>query len=155
MILSENLKKNNIILNPVSTTRWEVIKELVSHAVKNNDLPEKDQEKVANLLIDREKAISTGIGNGVAIPHCTLSIIENPVVVIATTEKGISFDSIDNQPVKIIILLLVPKNKLSQHVKTLTNIAKIMNDNKLKEKILSFKTSDSLFKYLKNYEPSK
>ena len=65
--------------------------------------------------------------------------------------KGINFEAIDNEPVKIIILLIVPKDKLTQHIKTLANIAKMMSDVNLREEILSLKTPDAILKTLKNY----
>jgi mannitol/fructose-specific phosphotransferase system IIA component (Ntr-type) len=70
---------------------------------------------------------------------------------MALTPKGLNFESIDNEPVKIVILLIVPKDKLTQHIKTLANIAKMMSDSELREKLLEQKTADSIIKTLKNY----
>ncbi len=70
---------------------------------------------------------------------------------MALTPKGLNFESIDNEPVKIVILLIVPKDKLSQHIKTLANIAKMMSDAELRKNILELKTADSILKTLKNY----
>ena len=70
---------------------------------------------------------------------------------MALTPKGLNFEAIDNEPVKIVILLIVPKDKLTQHIKTLANIAKMMSDASLREKLLELKTSDSILKTLKNY----
>jgi PTS system fructose-specific IIA component len=95
--------------------------------------------------------MSTGIGNGVAIPHCSTTKVSEITTVMALSPKGINFEAIDNEPVKIIILLIVPKDKLTQHIKTLANIAKMMSDVKLREEILSLKTADAILKTLKNY----
>lgn len=73
--------------------------------------------------------MSTGIGNGVAILHCSSSKVNNIITVMALTPKGLNFEAIDNEPVKIVILLIVPKDKLTQHIKTLANIAKMMTDS--------------------------
>ena len=152
MVLSENLKKSNILLKAKSQNRWDLINELVDIAVKSKDINESDREEIKRALIDREKSMSTGIGNGVAIPHCTTSKIKEIVCIMSLNQKGIDFDSIDNEPVKIVIMLLVPKNKLTQHIKTLANIAKIMSNDKLREKILSLKTPDSIIRVIKEHE---
>ena len=152
MILSENLTKNNIIIKAKAKSRWELIKEMVDLAVKNKELNPDDKDSINNSLLEREKSMSTGIGNGVAIPHCTTDKINDIIIIFALNQKGIDFDSIDNQPVKITILLIVPKNKFSQHIKTLANIAKMMSDDDIREKLLSLKTTESIIKTLKNYK---
>ena len=155
MILSENLKKNNIIIKSKSKNRWELIEEMVELAVKNKDLTAEDLDTIKNSLFEREKSMSTGIGNGVAIPHCTSDKINDIIVILSLHQKGIDFDSIDNLPVKIAILLLVPKNKFTQHIKTLANIAKMMSEDDLREKLLSLKTSEGIISTFKNYKKSK
>lgn len=151
MSLLENLKKNNILVKPNAKNRWEIIEEMVDLAVKNKEISHDDAETVKNALIEREKSMSTGIGNGVAIPHCSSSKVHNIITVMALTSKGLNFDAIDNEPVKIVILLIVPKDKLTQHIKTLANIAKMMSDASLRKNLLELKTSDSILKTLKNY----
>lgn len=151
MSLLENLKKNNILVKPNAKNRWEIIQEMIDLAVKNKEISNEDSETVKNALIEREKSMSTGIGNGVAIPHCSSSKVNSIITVMALTPKGLNFDSIDNEPVKIVILLIVPKDKLTQHIKTLANIAKMMSDAKLRETILEQKTADSIIKTLKSY----
>ncbi len=151
MSLLENLKKHNILVKPAAKNRWEIIEEMIDLAVKNRELSPEDAEPIKSALIEREKSMSTGIGNGVAIPHCSTSKVSNIVTVIATMPKGLNFDSIDNEPVRIVILLIVPKEKLSQHIKTLASIAKMMSDSDLREKLLEQKTADSILKTLKNY----
>lgn len=151
MSLLENLKKNNILVKPTAKNRWEIIEEMVELAVKNKEISHNDAETVKNALIEREKSMSTGIGNGVAIPHCSTSKVSSIITVMALTPKGLNFEAIDNEPVKIVILLIVPKDKLTQHIKTLANIAKMMSDAGLREKLLEQKTSDSILKTLKNY----
>jgi fructose-specific phosphotransferase system IIA component len=151
MSLLENLKKNNILVKPNAKNRWEIIEEMVDLAVKNKEISHDDAETVKNALIEREKSMSTGIGNGVAIPHCSTSKVQNIITVMALTTKGLNFEAIDNEPVKIVILLIVPKDKLTQHIKTLANIAKMMSDASLRKNLLELKTSDSILKTLKNY----
>lgn len=152
MELSDNLKKQNILLKPRSATRWDLIGEMVDLAVRNKEIAAGDCEDLTRSLIDREKSMSTGIGNGVAIPHCTTLKVQDIVYVMAIVPQGMDFDSIDNQPVKIVILLLVPKSKLTQHIKTLAQIAKLMSNENLRAKLLTSKTPESIIKNIKDFE---
>jgi len=147
----ESLKKNSIIIKPDAKNRWEIIEEMVDLAVKNKDIPSEDAENIKKSLIEREKSMSTGIGNGIAIPHCSTSKISNIVAVMALVQKGLNFEAIDNELVKIVILLIVPKEKLSQHIKTFTNIAQMLNNAELREKLLEITKPDSILKTLKQY----
>jgi fructose-specific phosphotransferase system IIA component len=152
MILSKSLKKNSIIIKAESTNRWDLIEEMLDLTINNNDVRKEDRDILKNALFDREKSMSTGIGRGVAIPHCTTDVVEDLVIVLAFCENGIDFESIDSLPVQIAIFLLVPKNKLKQHIKTLANIAKLMNNDELRSKLLAGKKPDSVLKTIKNYE---
>jgi len=155
MELSDNLKKSNIILKPKSTSRWELIAEMIDLAVRNKEVDSCDCEDLTKSLVDREKSMSTGIGNGVAIPHCTTVKVQDIVYIMAIVPQGMDFDSIDNQPVKIVILLLVPKSKLTQHIKTLAQIAKLMSNESLRNKLLTLKTPESVIKTIKDFESMK
>ena len=152
MILSNSLKKMNIITNPRSKSRWELINEMLDLAVKNRELDRESEEVVKAALVEREKSMSTGIGKGVAIPHCTTDKVNDIIIIMATCKNGIDFDSVDNLPVRIAILLLVPKNKLTQHIKTLANIAKLMNNDELREKLFNLKTPELIIKAIQGFE---
>ena len=86
--------------------------------------------------------MSTGIGSCVAIPHCSVSLVEELKVVIGLSKEGIAFDAIDKMPVHIFILLIVPKNKFQEHIKTLALIAKTLNLKEERNKMI----------YSNNYE---
>lgn len=124
-------------------------------AVRNRHVKDEDKDIIKKALVEREKSMSTGIGKGVSIPHCTSAKVDDVVIVLALCENGIDFDAIDNQPVKISILLLVPRNKLTQHIKTLANIAKIMNNDEMREELLTQQTPDAVIKKIKKYESLK
>lgn len=152
MELSDNLKKTNILLKTKSTNRWELIGEMVDCTTRNKEVDPSESDEIKKSLIEREKSMSTGIGNGVAIPHCTTQKVEDIIFVMAIIPRGMDFDAIDNLPVKIVILLLVPKNKLTQHIKTLANIAKLMSNDDLRNALLTLKTPESIIKTIKDYE---
>ncbi len=152
MDLADNLKKSNILLKARSDNRWDLINEFVDLAVKNKEIDPADSEDIKKGLIEREKSMGTGIGNGVAIPHCNTAKVKEIVLLLAVIPKGIDFNASDNLPAKIIIMLLVPKNKLTQHIKTLANIAKLMKNENLRNSLISLKTPESIIKIIKDIE---
>lgn len=139
-------------MNSKSADRWGLIEEMVDLAVKNKEIPNSVKDTVLNALIEREKSMTTGIGNAIAIPHCITDAVDETIYVFALSRKGINFDSIDNLPVKVSILIVVPRSKRSQHIKTLANIAKIMNNEKLRDKLLAVKKPEEIIEEITKYE---
>lgn len=103
-------------------------------------------------LMQREKMGSTGIGNGIAIPHGRLADGEKVMLVIATTEEPIDFDAIDGRAVDIFIALFVPEQECQQHLKTLQSIAKLFSDKKVVKQVRKCDSDKALFQFLKQAE---
>ncbi|MFW8592197.1 PTS IIA-like nitrogen regulatory protein PtsN [Glaciecola sp. 2405UD65-10] len=90
--------------------------------------PELDQVEVLSSLLGREKMGSTGIGNGIAIPHGRIKGLSHMIAVILTTNSPIDFDAIDSQAVDIFFAILVPEEQTSQHLEALSGIAKKLSN---------------------------
>ena len=90
--------------------------------------PELEADEIFNALMAREQLGSTGLGNGIAIPHCRVSSCREVVGSLITLDKPIDFDSIDGKPVDILFVLIVPEQKTDEHVKTLARLAELFND---------------------------
>lgn len=155
MIVSENLKKNNIILDVAVNNRWQLFSVLLDLAVKNGEIKQENRDDIAEALALREKTMSTSIGKGVAIPHCMSSKVDKIVIMLAVLKNELKFDAVDKQPVSIAVLLLVPDKKASLHVKALTEIARIMNDEETRNKILNYKTAGSILKLINDFDSNK
>ncbi len=102
---------------------FEIISEV---AVQQS--PELDQVEILSSLLSREKLGSTGIGNGIAIPHGKIKGLSNMIAVILTSSQAIDFDAIDNQPVDIFFAILVPEDQSDKHLQALSGIAKKLSD---------------------------
>jgi PTS system fructose-specific IIA component len=94
--------------------------------------------------------MSTGIGSGVAIPHCSIGIVNELKVIIGLSKNGIEFDAIDKLPVHIFILLIVPKDKFQDHIKTLALIAKTLNLKEERDKFILSNSYEELISALKS-----
>ena len=94
-----------------------------------------DQESVLAALRVREEAMSTGIGFGIAIPHASSDRITEVVAAFGRSEEGIDFDALDGEPVKLIVLFLVPTGQFQTHLRTLAAIAKFLNDGTIRDRL--------------------
>ena len=110
--LLELITPNNIIYDLKAKDKESVISILVEHGVQIGSITEAASAEIINSLLNREKSMSTGIGSGVAIPHCSVSLVEELKVVIGLSKEGIAFDAIDKMPVHIFILLKEERNKM-------------------------------------------
>jgi mannitol/fructose-specific phosphotransferase system IIA component (Ntr-type) len=148
--LLDLLTPNNIIYDFHAETKEEVLRKLVIFGTSIKLLDEKDTEELIESLLNREKSMSTGIGSGVAIPHCSIGIVNELKVIIGLSKNGIEFDAIDKLPVHIFILLIVPKDKFQDHIKTLALIAKTLNLKEERDKFILSNSYEELISALKN-----
>ena len=107
--------------------------------------PETDAEDIFDCLIERERLGSTGIGDGVAIPHCRLESCEEPIGLLFCLDVPINFDAIDSQPVDLIFALLVPKDAVDEHLKALQAIAERFSNSDYRDKLRQSETDEELY----------
>ncbi|GJM13644.1 MAG: PTS IIA-like nitrogen-regulatory protein PtsN [Pseudohongiella sp.] len=99
----------------------------VSEIISEN-IESLEAEQVFDALVAREQLGTTGLGNGIAIPHCRLAPCENIIGALITLDDPVDFDSLDDQPVDILFVLLVPHEENDEHVRTLGELAALFND---------------------------
>jgi PTS system nitrogen regulatory IIA component len=117
-------------------------------SLASNKIPEIDQHQLLDSLMAREKMGSTGIGNGIAIPHGRLSNAHHVIAVLITTQKPIAFDAIDNRAVDIFIALFVPENCCDEHLSTLQSISKLFSGKYTSKMIRKCQTNEQLFELI-------
>lgn len=148
MKFSEIISSNQIVLDLKAVDRWAAIEELVGILVAQKCIEESRRETVVQAVKNREKTMSTGIGFGIAIPHASTDAISKVTAVLARSTGGINFDSLDNQPVKLVVLFLVPAGQYQQHLKTLASISRFLNDRDFREQAEQAKTPDDLYQLI-------
>lgn len=104
------------------------------------------EQQVFDALVARERLGSTGIGEGIAIPHCRLATCQAPIGLLLQLEQPIDFESIDNKPVDLVFVLLVPENNPEQHLKTLSHLAALFNEASYRQQLRSAGSAEELFK---------
>lgn len=130
MKLSEIIPEGGILDDLKSTTKEEVIKEMVQALVKAGRVQEATSKKVVKALMDREELGSTGIGAGVAVPHARHDSITELIGAFGRSKKGISFDALDGEPVHVLFLLLSSKGASGAHLESLAYISRLVRDDK-------------------------
>lgn len=127
MDIASLLSTEFILCKHSSSSKKRALEEIADHL--GQQLPNLQANTIFKALIAREKLGSTGIGNGIAIPHCRIPSCNKVIGMLITLESGIDFDAIDNEPVDIIFVLLVPEGANENHLKTLAQIAETFSDD--------------------------
>lgn len=135
MSLASLLSAEQIIPEMKATERWPAIVELIDLLVSREKIKAEDRESILASLKQREETMSTGIGFGIAIPHCSSDRLEEVVAAFGRSTSGIEFDALDNAPVKFVVLFIVPKNQFQTHLRTLASIAKFLNDRSVRDRL--------------------
>jgi mannitol/fructose-specific phosphotransferase system IIA component (Ntr-type) len=135
MTLGNLLTADRIIPEMKSTERWSAIVELVDLLVERGEIKAEDRDVVLAALRAREETMSTGIGFGIAIPHASSDRVTKVVAAFGRSATGIEFDSLDNAPVRFVVLFVVPKDQFQAHLRTLAAIAKFLNDRAVRERL--------------------
>jgi len=153
MALADILSVEQIVPEMRATERWPAIVELIDLLVSQNKIKPADRDSILASLKQREETMSTGIGFGIAIPHCSSDRLEEVVAAFGRSSSGIEFDALDNAPVKFVVLFIVPKNQFQTHLRTLASIAKFLNDRSVRENLASAKSADEILGIFRERSP--
>ena len=148
MKIMDILVKDAVIVDLVSETKDDVLAEMALALAKAE--PALDAERLLEVLTEREALQSTGIGEGVAIPHGKIPGLERLVASFARSSKGIDFDSIDGQLTKLFFLLVVPEHSGGHHLKALARISRFFRDSEFRESLASAKQVEDVFKAIQD-----
>lgn len=143
MKLADILRESCVIANIKGTNKREILYELVEPLKKANLV--NDVNSVVEIIMEREKLGSTGIGDGVAIPHGKMHKLNTILCAAGRSEEGVDFDAVDRQPVHIIFLVLAPEDSASMHLKVLSRISKILRDPSFRKKILKLTDAHDIY----------
>jgi len=143
MRLSEILDEKNIIPDLKARDKKGALEELAGTVASNRQ--SMDKNSLVKVLLERERLGSTGIGDGVAIPHGKFHGIDEPIISFGRSLKGLDFESMDGQPVYLFFLLVAPENSASVHLKALARIAKILKNSSFRKTLMEIPTREELY----------
>jgi len=135
--ISDILTEDFVIVGLDVSSKEDAINALVDLLAKSDKV--KNVNKVREAVFEREKIMTTGVGKGFAVPHGKTDAVTDIVAAFAITKKPIDFDSLDGEPVRLIFLLVGRDSMVGPHIKLLSRISKLMNDNNFRERLLTAK----------------
>ena len=137
MKIIDFLKEGAIIPDLKATDKEGAIKELVVLLEKRREIT--DKEKIVEIILEREKLGSTGIGQGIAVPHAKTDQVREIVIAFGLSQSGVNFESLDEEPVYLIFLVLAPAEATGIHLKVLDKIARLLKDKVFRNSLKSCK----------------
>ena len=149
MDLADILTKEQILPDLQATTRWEAIDELVNNLVTTGKIQPQNREAIAAAVKKRETSMSTGIGFGIGIPHASTDLIPEVVGALGRSRTGVNFDALDNQPVNLVMLFLVPQGQFQKHLHTLASFAKILHKAEFRAVLAQAPDAEAMLKVIK------
>ena len=150
MKLSEILNPELIIHNLSVNNKTESINAIID--LFDGDSRVNNLQGVKTAVFDRETIMSTGVGHGFAIPHGKTDAVNEIIAAFARTSAPLEFDSLDGQPVRLIFLLVGKENLVGPHIKLLSRISRMMNQDEFRNKLLDAASSEELFNLFKEEE---
>jgi PTS system nitrogen regulatory IIA component len=150
MKISELLNPQAIVADLKTQEKSKVLGELADALLLCE--PSLNRDKVLEVLFEREKLGSTGIGDGVAIPHGKLAGIPGLKLVFGRSRAGVDFDSMDGQLAHLFFLLIAPEDSVGVHLKTLARISKLLKDPTVRKQLMEATAEDEIFKVIVNAE---
>jgi nitrogen PTS system EIIA component len=143
--LADLVTPRSVIAQLRAPTKRQVLQELARRASLMTGIPDK---RIYDALVERERLGTTGIGTGIAIPHCRLPELNRLYGFFARLERPVSFEAIDDQPVDLVFLLLAPADAGAEHLKALARVSRLLRDKAMCEKLRGASTADALYALL-------
>lgn len=141
MKLSQLLTPEQVLLGFRAEDKWQAIEAMAATLNRIGGHDERLARAATEALIAREKSMTTGMENGIAIPHAALDELSELLAVVAIAPDGIAFDTIDGAPGRILVALLIPRAEKLLHIRTLAEIAKLLSRAPVRQRLLECKTT--------------
>jgi len=150
MDLGDILTPDQIKADLQATNRWEAIDELINRLVESGKIKAENRESIVAVVRKRETSMSTGIGFGIGIPHASTDLIYEVVGAFGRSRTGVNFDALDNQPVNLVMLFLVPQGQFQKHLHTLARIAKLLHKKEFRQALETAPDADAMYNIIKS-----
>jgi mannitol/fructose-specific phosphotransferase system IIA component (Ntr-type) len=150
MDLGDILGPEQIVPDLQASTRWEAIDELIAKLIDSGKVPAEHREAITAVVRKRETSMSTGIGYGIGIPHASTELLHEVVGAFGRSRKGVNFDALDNQPVTLVMLFLVPQGQFQKHLHTLARIAKLLHRKEFRTAVEGAQDASAIYQVIRS-----
>lgn len=148
MRMSDFVVREAIVPELAATTKEGVIREMVESLRAAGYFKGSEPEDIVKAILKREQLGSTGIGRGVAIPHTKHNSVERLIGTVAVSKAGVPFDSVDGEPVHVLVLLVSPQDRPGDHLRALENVARSMREDGFVRSLRNAGTRDAIWALL-------
>jgi fructose-specific phosphotransferase system IIA component len=150
MKITDVLEEQFVRTNLPGTSKEEIIDSMIN--LIGNSKNVLDKEKVRQAILEREKIMSTGVGNGFAIPHGKTDAVKDIVAAFAVTEHPVDYQALDEQPVRLVFLLIGRDSLVGPHIKLLSRISRLMNREEFRKELLTSQTPKDVIEIFRRQE---
>ncbi len=154
MELADFLTKEQVVTDLKASDRWEAIEELIGLLVDSGQIKPDHREAIVSIVKKREASMSTGIGFGIGIPHASSDLIDNVTGAFGRSKDGVNFDALDNQPVNLVMLFLVPQGQFQKHLHTLAKIAKMLHKKEFRKSLEEAEDAAEMYQIIRSSQES-
>jgi len=157
MDLRQLFKPSDLILDFSPQDKWDAIRRLVGHLAANGRLNSAVRERVLEQVLARERSMSTGMERGIAIPHAAVDEVAlvTACMGIVQNQEGLPFESIDGQPARLVVLLVIPRAHKLLHIRTLADVARVLGNDNVRQTLISASDSQQAWEALGAVEPAR
>lgn len=152
MKISDILEEKLVVTHLKGDSKDDIINSMVNLVAQSTKVL--DKEKVRAAIFEREKIMSTGVGNGFAIPHGKTDAVSDIVAAFGITDEPINYQSLDEKPVRLVFLLVGKDNLVGPHIKLLSRISRLMNKEEFRTKLIGLQTPKEVIESFKQEEAS-
>ena len=146
MTLLDILSADSTLIDLKGETKENIIAELIDTLAVGDAIS--DRDKVLQAVLEREKIMSTGIGDGIAIPHGKSDAVERLVAALGTQRRGVDFEALDGEPAYVFFLLVSPANVSGPHIKALARISRLLKNDDFKKKLIAAEASAEIIEII-------
>jgi len=152
MRMSEFVVREAVSANLMAAQKEGVIREMVENLKVAGSFKGNESEDVVKAILKREMLSSTGIGDGVAIPHAKHSSVERLVGAVAVSPAGVPFESVDNDPVYVLVMLISPQERPSEHLRALEGVSRCLKDKNFVRSLREAKSPQQIWDLICNHD---
>lgn len=138
MDLRELFEPDDLLIDFDPVDKWDAIEQLVAHLVERGRIPAESSESIREAVLLRERSMSTGMERGIALPHAAVDDVSKVAACLGVIgrEDGLAFESIDAQPARLVVLLVIPRDQKLLHIRTLADLARVLGNDAVRKNLL-------------------
>jgi len=154
MRLTELFAANDLVVGFEPSDKWDAIARLIEHLAAHGRIPADEAPAILEAVQNRERSMSTGMEHGIAIPHAAVDGVETIAACmgIVAREEGLSFESIDGRPARLVVLLVIPRAQKLLHIRTLADVARVLGKDAVRDALRAAETGEEAWNALREGE---